>query len=312
MSRVADQVRGLEAIGVEVEVLLADRRGDGRAAYRGLGRRVVKRLREGRYDLVHPMYGGVMADAVTRAVRDRPVVVSFCGSDLLGPAPGIGALASLSVRYGVRASQRAAARAGAIIVKSENLRAALRRPEDRRRAQVIPNGVDLERFRPLPAAACRRELGWKGEGPHILFPGDQDSHWKRPRLAHAAVAALRRRGIDAELHMMAGVPHREVPRWMGAADLLLLTSLHEGSPNVVKEALACGLRCVSVDVGDVRERLRGGASGLMAEPRPEDLAAKLVRAPPAPREPLAGIAELSLEAVAARIRSVYETALNVA
>src|SRR5947209_5005179 len=81
---VEQQIKGLREIGLPVEVLHLDRLREGKAAYHDLGRRARKQAAAVRADLVHVMYGGVMADRVTRGVSDRPVVVSFCGSDLLG------------------------------------------------------------------------------------------------------------------------------------------------------------------------------------------------------------------------------------
>ena len=63
--------------------------------------------------------------------------------------------------------------------------------------------------------------------------------------------ALARRGVRAEIHYLRGQPNSDVPIWINASDVLLMTSLHEGSPTIVKEALACNLPVVSVDVGDV-------------------------------------------------------------
>ena len=81
--------------------------------------------------------------------------------------------------------------------------------------------------------------------------------------------------MPAELHYMTGVPNSAVPVWLNASHALLLTSLHEGSPTVVKEALACGLPVVSVDVGDVAERIEGIEGCHLAQPDPADLANKL-------------------------------------
>jgi len=64
--------------------------------------------------------------------------------------------------------------------------------------------------------------------------------------------------------------------WLNASNVLLLTSLHEGSPTVVKEALACGLPVVSVDVGDVAERIEGIEGCHLAVATPETWPAKTV------------------------------------
>ena len=75
--------------------------------------------------------------------------------------------------------------------------------------------------------------------------------------------------------MLSGVSNDKVPVWLNASDVLLVTSKHEGSPTVVKEALASGLPIVSVPVGDIPERIAGVAGCYLAEPDPDDLAEKL-------------------------------------
>ena len=308
---VAAQVESVRAAGVDVDVFHLARPEHGRNVYRGLGERVKERVSDLEPDLVHVMYGGVMADAVTRAIRDRPVLVSFCGTDLLGGrADGI--LGRLAVRYGALASRRAARRAAGIIVKSRNLFTALPREVDRSRVWIVPNGVDVSRFRPLDREACRRRLGWSLDRPHVLFPAPPARPEKRFALAEASIALVNGSTPAPELHALEGVPHDDVPLWLNAADAVVLTSSHEGSPNAVKEALACNVPVVSVDVGDVRERIEGIEGCFVAAPTPEDLADKLGRAITR-SEPIAGrdrMVELSLERVAARLRGIYASLAN--
>ncbi len=307
---VEQQIKGLRQVGLSVEVTFVDRVQKGTTAYLGLSQRLRSRIVDFQPHLVHVMYGGVMADTVTRAVNDRPVVVSFCGSDLLGEHFS-GPVRRLAAGYGVLASRWAARRSSGIVVKSRSLLDALPSYVERSKIRIIPNGIDLQRFKPLDRNGCREKLGWSENGFHIIFSYGTRNSVKRPELARAAVEEVKRLGIQAELHYLHNVPHHEAALWLNASDVLLLTSSHEGSPNVIKEALACDLPVVSVDVGDVRERITGIDGCYLASPEPSDLAAKLCLVHAGPRR-VAGrdkVQELSLERVALRLREFYDEVL---
>lgn len=307
---VAAQVESLRDVGTDVEVLFVDRLGAGKQVYRNLAKTVRASCNTVNPDLVHVMYGGVMSAVVTRAIHERPVLVSFCGSDLLGSSGG--AVEKLSGRFGVVASKRAAVRAAGIVVKSENLLNALPRGIDDCRVWILPNGVDLRLFRPRDRLECQRGLGWNPSRRHVLFPADPTRPEKRFALAEACVARLNESGADVDLHVLKDVPHREVPSWLNAASAILMTSTHEGSPNAVKEALACNVPVVSVDVGDVRARIGGIDGCFIADPTPEDLAANLghVFEREAPIDARKGLDEVSLEHVAEKLREIYETLIR--
>jgi teichuronic acid biosynthesis glycosyltransferase TuaC len=304
---VAAQVESLHKLGVRVDVLHFPRIEAGRRVYQGLGRKVKQAVAEHRPDLVHVTYGGLTAYVVTREVRDRPVLVTYHGSDLIGSANSAPLLEALTLRAGILASRRAARRAAGIIVVSRNLYDALPPSLDYRRVWIVPNGVDMTRFRPLDRHECQRRLGWDPTRRHVLFPASPARPEKRFALAEATVAVLGGRGSDVELHALEGIPNEEVPTWLNAADAILLTSTHEGSPVVVKEALACNVPVVSVDVGDIRERIAGIECCFTASASPHDLADKLQQALEHEERISARewIADLSLEAVAERIHEIY-------
>jgi glycosyltransferase involved in cell wall biosynthesis len=123
---------------------------------------------------------------------------------------------------------------------------------------VLPNGVDLSWFRPLDKCEARFRLGWPREAPVILFNSSTSGNQsvKNISLARASVDLLSRSFPHATLQLMSGAGQDEVLWMLNAADCLLVTSLHEGSPNIVKEAMACNLPVVSVPCGDVAERLK--------------------------------------------------------
>ncbi len=308
---VEQQIKGLRQIGLNIDVMFVDRAQRGMGIYLGLRRQIHTRIANFQPDMVHVMYGGVMADQVIRAVNDRPTVVTFHGSDLLGEHLS-GLLRKLMAGYGVWASWRAARQAHGIVIVSKILQDTLPEDIDRSKVRIIPCGIDTERFKPFNRDVCRNRLGWNAERFHVLFPTNSGDPVKRPGLARAAVEALNRLGIHAEMHQLQGVANDEVPIWLNASDVLLLTSLQEGSPTIVKEALACDLPMVSVDVGDVRERIQEIEGCYLALPEPGDLAAKLFLVHAGPRRVKGRIKlqELSLERVALRLQDFYTEVLD--
>jgi glycosyltransferase involved in cell wall biosynthesis len=297
------QADSLERIGVELDVLPI-RGYASKRAYVDAVAQVRRMTRERDYDVVHAHYGH--AGVVARAQRQVPLVVSYCGDDVLGTPDGNGGLTPRS-RAEAAVFRQLAHLTDATITKSEEMERAL---PARRRARnlVIPNGVDIERFAPRPRDEARRELGWGAE-PVALFVGDPAIARKNHPLAVAAVEHAQREIPELRLQVAQGFTPDQVPTLMSAADALVMTSLWEGSPNVVKEAMAAELPVVAVPAGDVEERLRG-VEGCFV--RPYDASAlgeALVAALRHGRSPAAraAVAELSLENVAQRVLATYDS-----
>lgn len=310
---VEQQIQGLRDMGVEVDLVFLDRMQDGIRVYQGVGKKIRLKIEEFKPDLIHIMYGGVMADLITQAVNHLPMVVTFHGSDLLGENLS-GFWRALISRYGMYASWRAAGRAKGIVVVSKTLQKALPKSIDQSKVSIIPCGIDLERFKVLDRQLCCTKLGWDSHCFNILFNGNSDDPVKRPHLARDAVKALHLLGINAHLYEMRGVPNQQVPIWLNASDVILLTSLHEGSPTIIKEALACNVPVVSVDVGDVRERIEGIEGCHIALPDAQDLSEKLALVFKC-RTKVDGrskVESLSLENVARELIGFYEKLLKSA
>ena len=154
----------------------------------------------------------------------------------------------------------------------------------RARVMVLPSGVDPDVFRPGCRKTLRGVLGWREEELIVLFNAGYDARNKRLDLAMNAVQEARRRAPSVRLEVLDGnVDPARVPDMMNAADCLLVTSDAEGSPTVVQEALATNLPVVSVDVGDIAERLEGVACSCVAERDPRALGRALAEVLNPPR-----------------------------
>ena len=223
-------------------------------------------------DLIHAHFGTVTAMFAVLASFRIPVVITYRGSDLNyvpssgGPRAYVGRLLS----------QLAALGASRIVCVSRKLRDQLWWRRDI--VTILPSGVDVSVFSPIPRAEARRQLGWAHDHPVILFNAGHDARNKRLDMAQAAAAIVRKTIPEARLEILAGdISPEAVPVLMNAADCLLVTSDAEGSPTVVQEAIATNLPIVSVDVGDVMERVRDVAETSIASRDPRVLAWALVR-----------------------------------
>lgn len=282
------QVEGLRAAGVDVDVLFVNGRADKANYARGFGE-LRAQLRRKRYDLVQANY--VFSGVIARAQRKAPVVLTHHGIEVIeGWTKPLCWSLSRTV--------------DAVVVKTEQMRRVLGLPD----AAVIQSALAVETFRPQPRDEARRALGLPAGEPLILFVGE-DRPEKRLDVARAAAELLA--GEAAFQHVARETPER-VALFMNAADVLLLPSDNEGSPNVVKEAMACNLPIVATDVGDVRE-MTGGVEGChLAERTPEDFAAKirLVLARGGARtDGRARVERLALPRVTEDLLAVYERVL---
>jgi glycosyltransferase involved in cell wall biosynthesis len=302
---VRSQVESLELLGVSSDVYEIEGWRSTWNYSRAL-RELPAIARRARTELVHAHFG--LSGAAAMRVSDQPLVVSFCGDDLLG-RPNTRGRTTPKSRALVRLSHVVARRADAVIVKSEEMR---RRIPGVERIDVIPNGVDLERFAPLAGDDARARLGWSAAGHVLLFVGQPDEPRKNWPFAREVESRLLARGHDVRLVAIHDRSQDEVALAMNAADALLLPSHHEGSPNAVKEAMAVGLPVVAAPVGDCAECLRGCWPGAVVQRDPAAFAdaTEAVLTADSRSNGRECIAPLELSAVARRVLDVYERVLG--
>jgi len=221
-------------------------------------RSLIKRERP---DIVHAHYStcGYLATMAAFGLKTKVVV------SLLGSFPRKNRRYKL-IKYFVKHIW------DAVIVKSERTRSQLELD-----LPVIPNGVNLDRFTILPQNEARRRVGFEDGIKYIIFVSNPARGEKNYSLAEEAVALLD--DDKVELVPVYDKTHDEVVEYMCAADALVMTSFSEGSPNVIKEAMACNCPLVVTDVGDVRWVTNGVEGTYVADTyQPEEIASLLGKA----------------------------------
>lgn len=223
------------------------------------------------YNLIHAHYGlsGIIA---LLANRNLPLVVSFMGDDLLGSNRKNGGISKLSVFLTIVNRFLASKYYRFSIVKSAQMFGIL----NVKNAEVIPNGVNLKHFYPEEKAKCRKELNLSATETIIVFVSNPNRPEKNYTLAKEAVSCLKRDNV--RLIAVFNMSHIEIRKWLNASDVVLLTSFHEGSPNIIKEAMACNCPVVSTDVGDVKFILGNTPGCFLGTFTPDDLAETINKA----------------------------------
>jgi glycosyltransferase involved in cell wall biosynthesis len=302
------EAEALRALGHEVEVFGFDNRSYRPWHYARQVLALRAAVRRAAPDLVHAQFGKFNALAAACA-GGAPLVITFRGTDINRNTR----YSSLRALVGVEASQLAARAACGIVCVSREILSKVRAARARA-AIVLPTGVDLVTFVPGERMAARRALGFGAHERIVLFNAGKNPAVKDPELAAAAVEEARRRVGEVRFVVLDGTARPDdIPLYMNAADVLLVTSKTEGSPTVVQEAMACNLPVVSVDVGDVRERLQGVAACTVVEGRDAAaLGAALAALLHAPRRSDGRIhaAELDVRTIARRLVEFYRSILQ--
>jgi teichuronic acid biosynthesis glycosyltransferase TuaC len=234
-----DALRGLDGLDVEFYEFPPGGRALARATLD------LRRRHAGeRFDVVHAHFGLTAWPALAVSARVRALTVH--GTDIAHPRTRL-------------LTRAAIPRIDILAAVSASLVAELPGRVARGRAQVLPCGVDLERFHPLPRAGARAQLGLDAERPYLLFAADP----ARPEKRHDRALALAR-AVGIELLTLGAVAPETVPLWINAANAVLVPSEREGFGLAVLEALACDVPVLATPVGVHPEALRGVAGALCA------------------------------------------------
>lgn len=297
------QMESLKTFGVDYDVVFVNGRASKLNYLRGIFE-VRRRVAAKSYDLIYAHFG--LSGWVARFQRKVPVVVKFMGDDVLGQFDWRGRITMMGRFYQFSSVILARFIEGAIVM-SEEMRQKLRRKD----ACIMPPGINLEVFCPLDRAECRKTLGLDAGKKYVFFPYDPAVARKRFDLVQESVKLARAEVPELEILQVAGIAQQKLPVYYNAADMLLLPSQAEGSPNAVKEAMAVNLPVIVADVGDARE-LIGPTEGCYIVPREAPaIAEKIVEicrrnAPTNGRE---WIAKWSLEGAATKVLAVFDQAL---
>jgi len=264
-----------------------------RAAYRT----VAGLDREFGFDLIdaHFVYPDGVAAARLAARLGKPLVITGRGEDILRfpQLPVLG-----------RQIRGALAQATSLVALSSEIAEAMRaNGAAHQKIRVIPNGVDCEKFRPLDRSEARRRLGLPEDRPILLSVGYRlerkgfhllvdaipqirrhfpdvlvvivggQARWGQDYSA-VIEERIRANGVADYVRLVGPRPPEELPWWYSTADLFVLLTSREGCPNVVMEALACGLPVVATPVGGIPEVLGHQRLGLVLEERSAGAAAR--------------------------------------
>jgi glycosyltransferase involved in cell wall biosynthesis len=293
---VYEQTLALREEGIEVEVFPV--LGEGIIGYFKAAVKLNRLLKTKKFDIIHAHY--VLSALVTIFQVKVPVIVTFIGSDIYNPKLRL--LARLMVFRTAKS----------IIFVTEKLQ---KLSKCHSKSLVIQYGLDLTRFFTIDKKEARNHLQWSENKHYIFFASKFDRIEKNAQLAFDALEILKQEGFECKLIEFNKIKPEDLNFYYNASDLFLLTSVYEGSPQSLKEAMACNCPIVSTNVGDV-EWVIGNTEGCnITSFDPSDLARKIKMALDygKPTNGRKRILELGLDSktIAKEIQAVYYNVLNM-
>jgi len=284
---ILEQGEALVGLGVLVDYYPIQ--GKGMAGYLKNYRHLLAKINEFNPDIIHAHYG--LSGLLANLQRKVPVVTTYHGSDINNAR--IFPFSRLCMMLSAH---------NIFVSPTNKVKSGLTRNHS-----LIPCGVDVSLFTPVSKEYARKESGLEMASNYILFAGAFQNKVKNAALAQAAVAKL----PTVSLLELTGYSREQVALLMNAVDMVLLTSFTEGSPQFIKEAMACNCPVVSVPVGDVPEMLHGVDGCFIVPFDPDSIAEKIhmVLESGKRTDGRKSIIELKLdsESVARRIAEVYNS-----
>jgi len=249
---ITEQVDSLKLAGVEVDYFFVDKKG--LVGYLKKRTDLLKRIKVFSPDIIHAHYG--LSGLLANLQRRVPVVTTYLGSDINYPKILIfSKITMLLSAHNIFVSELNRKKSGF-----------------KQKQSLIPFGVVTNLFSLKDKNQARKQLNLDLNKKLVLFAGSFQNPVKNPELARAAIDML----PNVELLKIGGGFTREqIALFMNAVDVALMTSFKEGSPQFIKEAMACNCPIVSVPVGDVPEMIVNMEGCYVSTYDPSDVAEKL-------------------------------------
>lgn len=205
------------------------------------------------FDIIHAQYGS--GCGYVGSFLKGPKILTLRGSDWYGGSwcgfQRGSLLWFLRSRLAMSLTRLAMKNYDTVITVSKRMRDEIQSNYRDIHLEVLPSGIDNAMFQPMTREEARSRIGESNDrSPWVLF-SQPSKRLKRAYLANMAVEYARRQIPDLKIKLLEGCRPAEVPLWINASNVILITSTHEGWPNIVKEGLACNIPFVSTDVGDL-------------------------------------------------------------
>lgn len=283
---VKNQGNSLEKEGIRVEYFPI--KGKGIKGYLRAVFTLRDKLKDNRYDVIHAHYW--ISGIVASFSGAKPLVVSLMGDDVKAK---VWFKWIIYIFYSLSWKKT--------IVKSEDMYISFGKKD----VAIVPNGVNMDRFKPIYKKEALKITRWNRDKKHILFTSNPQRVEKNFKLVEDAIKYINNPNV--ELHSLFDVPNRLVPYYYNSADVIVLSSLWEGSPNAIKESMACNIPIVSTDVGDVKDVIKKSKGCYISSFDYKDFGEKIEKALNFNRRTTGreDIAHLKEEIIAKRLIDIY-------
>lgn len=290
---IKSQGESLKDIGLHLEYYLVI--GKGIKGYLKNIKPLRNKIKSGKYDVIHSHYGLIGLISLLTFTKNKKIL-SIMGSDISGIFDKNGKRKFKSY-FEVFLTQIALVFSDHNIVKSKNL---FKTILFKRKVSIVPNGVNFLKFKPNSNEFVKNKILWLADPKKTV---------KNFKLLKKAIQFLPR---NVELICPFPIEHNEFPKYLNNSSVFVLTSFNEGSPNVIKESMACNIPIVSTDVGDVKNIIGNTEGCFISSFDPEDLANQITKALKFGKrtEGRNNISHLNSINIANKLKSIYLKTLN--